>query len=252
MRIRGPVFSLLLHASVVFALIHLAAIQETPLNTRQPNLQWSATKLTWHLPEANKGGGESGGGGRMELPASKGELPHMEPKPFFPPTTERPTEMPALPVEPALMGQLRSAPASQLGLPDGVIGPPSDGPGRNGGIGNGENGGVGDRKGPGSPGEGGIGGRGSIRSRRDPVLIYRVEPEFSEEARKARLQGVVVLVGEVNEQGLVENVRVQRGLGLGLDEKAIEAVRQWRFQPGTVDGKPVRKPVLIEVNFHLL
>ena len=65
----------------------------------------------------------------------------------------------------------------------------------------------------------------------------KVEPEFSEEARKAKYQGVVVLSIEVDANGNVRNVRVQRGLGLGLDEKAIDAVSRWRFRPGLFDGK---------------
>jgi TonB family protein len=61
-----------------------------------------------------------------------------------------------------------------------------------------------------------------------------------------------MLYGEVDTNGRLRNIRVTRGLGLGLEEKAIEAVKQWRFRPGTRDGKPVVAPASIEVNFHLL
>jgi TonB family protein len=84
------------------------------------------------------------------------------------------------------------------------------------------------------------------------MVLFQVEPEFSEEARKAKLQGVVMLYGEVDTNGRLRNIRVTRGLGLGLEEKAIEAVKQWRFRPGTRDGKPVVAAATIEVNFHLL
>jgi TonB family protein len=84
------------------------------------------------------------------------------------------------------------------------------------------------------------------------MVLYQVEPEFSEEARKAKLQGVVILTGEVDTNGRLRNIRVTRALGLGLDEKAIEAVKQWRFRPGTREGKPVVSAAAIEVNFHLL
>ena len=85
-----------------------------------------------------------------------------------------------------------------------------------------------------------------------PQLVYKVEPEFSEEARKAKHQGVVVLSIEVDASGHVRNVRVLQSLGLGLDEKAIEAVSRWRFRPGFPDGKPVATEAAVQVNFQLL
>jgi TonB family protein len=106
--------------------------------------------------------------------------------------------------------------------------------------------------GPGSGG--GIGGGvfrvgGGVSA---PQLQYKVEPEYSEEARKAKYQGTVVLQVEVWEDGRAHNVRVIRSLGLGLDEKAIEAVQQWKFVPGKREGKDVRVAATIEVNFRLL
>ena len=85
-----------------------------------------------------------------------------------------------------------------------------------------------------------------------PQLIYEVEPEFSEEARKAKHQGVVVLTIEVDPGGHVRNVRVRQSLGLGLDEKAIEAVSHWRFRPAILDGKPVTTEAVVQFNFQLL
>jgi len=85
-----------------------------------------------------------------------------------------------------------------------------------------------------------------------PALVYKIEPEFSEEARKARFEGTVVLWAEVDPSGRAVNVRVLRSVGLGLDEKAIAAVTQWRFKPGTRNGRPVPMPATIEVNFRLL
>jgi TonB family protein len=85
-----------------------------------------------------------------------------------------------------------------------------------------------------------------------PALLYKVEPEYSEEARKAKYQGVVVLYVEVDPSGKAVNPRVVRSLGLGLDEKAIEAVRKWKFRPGYKDGKAVTVAATIEVNFRLL
>jgi TonB family protein len=85
-----------------------------------------------------------------------------------------------------------------------------------------------------------------------PALLYKVEPEYSEEARKAKYQGTVTLYVEVDPNGQARNIRVVRSLGLGLDEKAIEAVMKWKFRPGTKDGRPVAVAATIEVNFRLL
>ena len=85
-----------------------------------------------------------------------------------------------------------------------------------------------------------------------PTLISKVEPEYSEEARKAKFQGTVVLYLVVDEKGLPRDLRVVRALGLGLDEKAIEAVKKWRFRPGYLNGKAVAVAATIEVNFRLL
>ncbi len=85
-----------------------------------------------------------------------------------------------------------------------------------------------------------------------PALLFKVEPEYSEEARKAKFQGTVVLYVVVDEKGQPRDLKVVRPLGLGLDEKAIEAVQKWRFRPGQLNGKPVSVAATIEVNFRLL
>ena len=85
-----------------------------------------------------------------------------------------------------------------------------------------------------------------------PVLLYKVEPEYAEEARQARLEGTVILYIDVGTDGYASNFHVVRSLGLGLDEKAVEAVRKWKFRPGYKDGKPVVVAATIEVNFRLL
>ncbi len=85
-----------------------------------------------------------------------------------------------------------------------------------------------------------------------PRLIFKVEPEFSEEARKAKFQGTVVLSIEVDQFGRTRTLGVIASPGLGLDRKAIEAVLQWRFRPALRDGKPVVTSARVEVNFHLL
>ena len=85
-----------------------------------------------------------------------------------------------------------------------------------------------------------------------PELLRKVEPEYSEGARKAKFQGHVSLNVEIDPAGLVSNIQVIRSLGMGLDEKAIEAVRQWKFKPAMKDGKPFTVQVEVGVDFRLL
>ena len=84
-----------------------------------------------------------------------------------------------------------------------------------------------------------------------PRIIYAPDPEFSEEARKAKYQGTVVLWLVVGSDGRAHDIRVQRSLGMGLDDMAIEAINQWRFEPGRKEGVPVAVQVNVEVNFRL-
>jgi TonB family protein len=84
-----------------------------------------------------------------------------------------------------------------------------------------------------------------------PRAIFRPEPEYSEEARKAKFQGTVVLSLVVGPDGRAHDIRVRRSLGLGLDEKAVETVRTWKFEPARKDGQPVAVLISIEVNFRL-
>ena len=115
------------------------------------------------------------------------------------------------------------------------------------GLGDGCCGGIGDST-SGTPGSSVYRGRGVT----PPQLIYKVEPEFSEEARKAKHQGVVLLTIDVDPSGNVRNIRIRRSLGLGLDEKAVDAVSHWRFRPGILNGKPATTEATVEVNFQLL
>lgn len=85
-----------------------------------------------------------------------------------------------------------------------------------------------------------------------PAVIRKVDPEYSEEARKAKYSGTVILSVEVGTDGRASHAKIVKSLGLGLDEKAIEAIGKWRFRPGTKDGKPVSMPVDLEMTFRLL
>ena len=206
-------------------------------------------------------GGGGGGGANSPLPASRGKLPRFSLEPqLAPPTPIIRNPNPQLAVEPTVrVPPDVSVPAVDLNMfgdPFGADGPPSAGPGTGGGIGSGRGTGVGSGRGSGvGPGSGGGIGGGVFRiggGVSQPRLLYKVEPEYSEEARKAKYQGVVMLAVEVWEDGLAHNIRVLRSLGLGLDEKAVEAVKQWKFSPGKKDGKPVKVLAQIQVSFRLL
>jgi TonB family protein len=85
-----------------------------------------------------------------------------------------------------------------------------------------------------------------------PVVILKVEPQYTEEARRAKLAGTVVLGVVVDPDGVARTMYVQHALGMGLDQKAMEAVQRWRFRPGMKDGKPVAVQATVEVNFRPL
>src|SRR5262249_57179747 len=130
-----------------------------------------------------------------------------------------------------------------------------DGTGSGGGIGSGSGGGIGSGSGPGvGDGRGGGVGGGIFRvggGVSAPRAIYDPEPEFSEEARAAKYQGKVLLWVVIAADGRPRDMRVQRSLGMGLDEKAIAAVKTWRFEPAMKDGHPAAGQAYIEVNFRL-
>ena len=206
-------------------------------------------------PQVYRGGG---GGGRQELlPASRGRLPKLAPHQFTPPSARPPEVQAILMIEPTLIGPPVTLPEvdlARLGDPLGRDGPASNGPGKGGGIGSGRDGGIGGRNGPGYGDDngGGLGATGFTGNITAPLVLYKVEPEFSEEARKAKYQGTVLMTIEVGEDGKPHRLRILRGLGLGLDEKAIEAVSQWLFKPAQRNGRPIRAAATIEVNFRLL
>jgi TonB family protein len=87
-----------------------------------------------------------------------------------------------------------------------------------------------------------------------PVPIEKSEPTYTEEAREARLEGAVVLSVVIAKDGKAKNIKVVRGLGLGLDEKAMEALGRWKFEPARLrkDNTPVPVSAQVEINFRLL
>ena len=209
-------------------------------------------------PSATQSGGGGGGGDRDTLAASKGSLPKVSREQITPPSVVVRNLDPKLAAEPTVVAppKLQFPQMANLGDPlSGVIGPPSNGVGGGGGIGSGTGTGVGSGKGPGvGPGEGGGIGGGTYRvggGVTAPRAIYAPDPDYSDEARKNKYQGTVVLWLVVGPDGRPRDMRVSRSLGMGLDQKAMEAVRTWRFEPATKDGHPVAVQINVEVNFHL-
>jgi periplasmic protein TonB len=210
-------------------------------------------------PSKTQVGGGGGGGDRDVLQASRGKLPKLSMQQITPPVAVIRNDHPKLAVEPTIVVppqvQLASNNMPNLGDPMAHAVLPSNGTGAGGGIGTGSGGGVGSGKGPGfGPGEGGGTGGGIFHvggGVSPPRVIYQVDPEFSEEARKAKYQGTCTLMLVVDANGRPTNIRVASSLGMGLDEKAIEAVKNWRFEPSMKDGHPVRVEIAVEVEFHL-
>ena len=250
--------SVLAHTAIFALALVPWAKPPKPLPKGLVNIALYAPKRLVFPASDEPGGG--GGGRRQRTPPSLGKIPRSADRQLAPPDPE-PTKSidPTLIVEPSVIApQLAWLPQlnlSNIGDPDGALGPRSAGSGDENGIGTGHRHGIGDGTGPGV-GPDGHGGSGrEIFRIRDgisaPVLITQVIPEYSEQARKARFQGRVVLDTIVEEDGSVRIVRVARGIGFGLDEQAIAAVAQWRFRPARMNGKPVAVAMNIEVNFNL-
>jgi len=251
-------------AHVLFALFLALAFQARakPIHANHSVILFSPVEISPYIPKPSLSKGGGGGGDRSPTPASKGVAPRFDKEQYAPPAVIIRSEHPKLAMEPTLIGP----PDIKIPQPNmniwgdplaGVIGPPSSGPGSGSGIGSGKGGGVGPGSGPGlGPGEGGGFGGGAFRGGSvgvsPPQLIFKVEPEYTEEARKARYQGTVALLAVVGADGNVYDVKVVRALGLGLDERAIMAIKQWKFRPGSKDGKPVPVIVSIETTFRLL
>ncbi len=204
-------------------------------------------------------GGGGGGGDRDKLQANQGRLPKQSLRQITPPMAVVRNPDPKLAVAPTIV--MPDIKVPQPNLPD--LGDPmahlpsvaSNGTGSAGGIGSGSHGGVGSGEGGGlGPGYGGGTGGGVFHvggGVSAPKVIYEAEPEYSEEARKVKQMGTVVLRLVVGADGTPREIQVVRTLGLGLDEKAIEAVKKWRFDPAKKDGKAVAVAVNIEVDFRL-
>jgi periplasmic protein TonB len=209
-------------------------------------------------PKNNAMQGGGGGGAREVLPVSKGRLPKPSMKQFVPPMIVDHT--PKLAMDPSILAPpdtpLPQSTLNNWGDPLAKLVNGSNGNGSGGGMGNGTGGGVGNGSGGGfGPGSGGGVGGGIFKvggGVSAPTVLFRVDPEYSEEARKAKYSGTVVLTIVVDTEGKARNIKVAKSLGMGLDEKAMEAVAKWKFKPGMKGGQAVNVTAQIEVNFRLL
>jgi TonB family protein len=250
MKPRAALISLALHFFGALLLFLTASFVSPPPKSGIPQ----NTQLLLRAPRLTSAKPGGGSGERSPLPANKGRAPEVHVhKIFIAPTLIR-NENPKLIVEQAAL----TAPdinisMAEIGDPLGQGSARSNGKGGPHGIGDYLGGGPGYYGGPGGPGN----GQGNVkveraRVTRQPQVIYKVEPEYSEEARKMKYQGSVLLAIDVDVNGQAINIRVIRQAGLGLDERAIEAVHQWRFRPALSGDKPVVAPATVEVSFHLL
>jgi TonB family protein len=246
-----------IHAAV-FSLLMFGFTSPTMQKAIRQNFTMLDPNLKPFVPEVKPQGGGGGGGAREALPVSKGQLPKPSMTVFVPPQIVDHT--PKLAMDPSLIAPpdmpLPQSTLNNWGDPLAKLMNGSNGNGSGGGMGDGRGGGVGSGHGGGFGlgSDGGIGGGvfrvgGGVSA---PSVIVKVDPEYSEEARKAKYSGTVLLSVIVDHEGHARDIHVVKSLGMGLDEKAVEAVQKWKFKPGMKGGQAVNVRAQIEVNFRLL
>ena len=267
-----------LHVALVGIAVLLASLGSTPVETRITN---EPARLVF-LATPGPGGGGGGGGLRRPTPAPRAELkgtrkdrspvplqraerverkdpppavapPEPAPEPVAAPQPD-PPPAPAPPVV-APVASAAADPEERAGVPKSEARAPSNGQGTGGGTGTGEGTGMGEGSGPGiGPGTGGGTGGGPYRPGSGitpPGLLHEVKPDYTEDARRRGLEGDVVMEIVVRRDGTVGDVTLLQRLGSGLDQRAIDAVRQWRFSPARRFGTPVDVLVEVAVEFKL-
>jgi TonB family protein len=247
---RAQFFSVSLHAGVIFLLVTPLAIPFLNLVPSRPLPPLFGTPLEpLKNPFPRRGGG--GGGNGKEGPAPRGQirfatLPIAPIMPIMNPQA-RLQVLPAVEGPPELVLPNPNVPA--WGDPSGKNLSDRYGRGGPGGAGGPGCCGVGPDDGPGY-GDANAPGAGE-RGYGTPVCIYCPNPTFTDEAIKAKYQGTVLIRAVVNAKGEAAYLTLVRGIGLGMDERALETVRRWRFQPALgPDGQPAATRVLIEVQFR--
>lgn len=259
---RSNLVSVAVHILVVAAVLFIGL--RAPKTMIQPATTVTHVDFTLYapppppkvMPVAKTVGGGGGGGAHEIIEPTKGQPPKVARVQMLAPQLAR-LENPKLALEPTTQVQIpdSNAPA-HLGAPDSPqVVLASQGMGSGSGFGHGLGGGIGIGRGSGAgPGTGGGYGGGVMSvggGVSAPQLIHSVEPEFTPEARQANYGGSVAIQLIVDAQGNPQDVHVTRRLGMGLEQKAIEAVRQYRFKPAMYQGHPVAVEMVVEVEFHL-
>ncbi|HTC93695.1 MAG TPA: energy transducer TonB [Terriglobales bacterium] len=261
---RSTTMTMLIHSFALAGLIVISIIGHRVVKeATRPTVDLVAPDIAAYQPVVAKPdnmGGGGGGGDRDKLQAPKGKLPKQTQDQITPPAVVVRNDHPMLPVDPSIVVapnvKIADVKMPNLGVPTAsVAGPASNGIGSGAGIGSGSGGGVGSGIGAGvGPGSGGNFGGGVYRvggGVSAPRILFQPDPEYTEEARKAKYQGVVVLWLIVGPDGRTKDIKISRSLGMGLDQKAVEAVKQWKFDPAKKDGVPVAVQLNVEVNFRL-
>jgi protein TonB len=272
-KLKAGMISLLVHVALVTCAVLTIHQIHPPLINNSP-LVFLNNSLTFPFETEDSNGGGGGGGGRYEpASAASGRLPEAMHREISAPDPESPAPLDAVESVTANLPdiQMQVDFTQDESLPIGdVTDPPNSsrsfGPGSGNGIGSGDGQGIGPGNGlgigPGSKrgwggGPGGIQGRGEQplvagNGVRAPVPLLQPLPDYTDQARRVRMEGIVVIQAVVRKNGSVDVIRVMRGLGYGLDESAISTIsRKWRFTPGTLNGIPVDVIANIEVSFRL-
>jgi TonB family protein len=253
------VISFAIHGSV-FALVILIPLFwhfGTKTEAKNKNVDMTAIDISPYMAKLPAGAKKAGGGGGANdhtlTPVNKGKLPKFQWTQFTPPQVKIQNPDPKLAMDPSLLGppdlKVPNINAANFGDPlaNGVS--DSLGHGNGTGIGSGTGGGLG-------PGEGGGTGGGAFRAGVNgvgvPECIYCPPPLYSDDARKAKYMGTVVLQVTITPDGRAVNISILKDPGMGLGEKAVESVRTWKFRPAAgPNGKIVPVSVPIEVTFRL-
>lgn len=245
----------------ILAMVLLLGIHTAINNAKTPHRSSSIdlSDLIPTTPQAHTSGSPGGGGSNQLTDPIEGRNPRFESTPLLPPMIPQ-LEHPQLAIDPAIAVQNIRLPENasmpNIGVHTSVnVRLLSNGPGSHDGIGIGSRGGEG-------PGDGNSAGTGSDRGIGDgpyvvgggvsaPIPIVAPEAEFSDQARRQRYQGICLISLIVDAHGYPQNPRVVQALGMGLDEKALEAIRRYRFKPAMKDGRPVPVSITVEVDFRL-
>jgi len=267
--------SIIAHVAVVVIALFIMHIAQLKSEQKNENAVFVSNPMETPFEGDGKDGGGGGGGGKGEkVPPQAGRMPETMRLQMMAPDPDSPT--PLMAVE-DILSQIASVqmpidiPQDQSLAIGDIFAPPnrngSSGSGSGGGMGTGAGTGVGSGSGPGvGPGKGGgMGGGegGGIGSGigphiagesglKNPIALEQPKPLYTEEARKARAEGEVLLRAIVRKDGSVDGFKILRGLGFGLDESAIQTIaNKWKFKPGTKNGVPVDVQTDFQIYFRL-